>query len=155
TPERSAALQESPTPAVPPKTTRVPERFNPRAVQKDRRATQPARDSTAPQDSAQRAVAVSHVGSPDTLWPEGTPRLVVEAGGPVAMIRKLLFTADGRELVSISDDKTLRVWGVSPDGRQATLARTVRGYIGEGREGILAAATLSPPEADGQQRWLA
>ena len=71
------------------------------------------------------------------------------------MIRELLFTADGRELVSISDDKTIRVWVVAPDGRQATLARTIRGYIGEGREGMLAAATLSPPEADGRQRWLA
>ena len=47
--------------------------------------------------------------------------MVVEAGGHVAMIRELLFTADGRELVSISDDKTIRVWAVSPDGRQATL----------------------------------
>jgi WD40 repeat protein len=81
--------------------------------------------------------------------------MVVETGGHVAMIRELLFTADGRELVSISDDKTIRVWAVTPDGRQATLARTIRGYIGEGREGTLAAATLSPPEADGRQRWLA
>jgi WD40 repeat protein len=81
--------------------------------------------------------------------------MVIETGGHVAMIRELLFTADGRELVSISDNKTIRVWAVSPDGRQATLARTIRGYIGEGREGTLAAATLSPPEADGRQRWLA
>jgi len=154
-PERSMALHESPPPAVPPKTARAPERFNPRAVQKERRATQPARDSIASQDSAQRAVAVSRAGSPDALWPEGTPRMVVEAGGHVAMIRKLLFTADGRELVSVSDDKTIRVWAVSPAGRQATLARTIRGYMGEGREGMLAAAALSPPEADGQQRWLA
>jgi len=71
------------------------------------------------------------------------------------MIRELLFTVDGRELVSISDDKTIRVWAVSPNGRQATLVRTIRGYIGEGREGTLAAAALSPPEADGRQRWLA
>jgi WD40 repeat protein len=81
--------------------------------------------------------------------------MVIETGGHVAMIRELLFTADGRELVSISDDKTVRIWAVSPDGRQATLARTIRGYIGEGREGTLAAATLSPPEADGRHRWLA
>jgi WD40 repeat protein/type II secretory pathway predicted ATPase ExeA len=155
TPERSAALQESPLPAVPPHTMRDPDRFNPRAVQKERRAAQPARDTVAPQDSMQRAAPVSPVGDPGTFWPEGTPRLVVETGGHVAMIRELLFTADGRELVSISDDKTIRVWAVSPDGRQASLARTIRGYIGAGREGALAAATLSPPEADGRQRWLA
>lgn len=86
---------------------------------------------------------------------EGTPRLVIEAGGHQAIVRKLLFTADGRELVSVSDDKTIRVWTVSPDGRQATLARTLRGQIDEGRGGMLAAAALSPPEPSGQQRWLA
>src|SRR5262249_22814655 len=88
-PGRSAALQENPPPAVPPQAMRNPERFKPRTVQRDRRATQPVRDRAAPHDSTQRAVAVSHVGSSDTLWPEGIPRLVVEAGGHVAMIREL------------------------------------------------------------------
>src|SRR5262245_15227407 len=86
---------------------------------------------------------------------DATPRLVIEAGGHQAIIRKLLFTADGRELVSVSDDKTIRVWSVSPDGRQAALARTMRGQMDDGRGGMLAAAALSPPEATGQQRWLA
>src|SRR4029453_7650561 len=54
--------------------------------------------------------------------PADDPRLVIEAGGHQAIIRKLLFTADGRELLSVSDDKTIRVWSVSPDGRQAALA---------------------------------
>jgi WD40 repeat protein len=57
---------------------------------------------------------------------DATPQLVLEAGGHQAIIRKLLFTADGRELVSVSDDKTIRVWCVSPDGRHATLVRTIR-----------------------------
>src|SRR5215468_5890733 len=71
-----------------------------------------------------------------------TPQLVLEAGGHQAIIRKLLFTADGRELVSVSDDKTIRVWCVSADGRQATLARTLRGQIEAGRPGMLATAAL-------------
>src|SRR5438093_11197359 len=50
---------------------------------------------------------------------EPPPRLVIEAGGHTAIIRDLIFTADGRELISASDDKTARVWSVSPDGRQA------------------------------------
>jgi WD40 repeat protein len=86
---------------------------------------------------------------------DATPQLVLEAGGHQAIIRTLLFTADGRELVSVSDDKTIRVWDVSSDGRQATLARTLRGQIEEGRTGMLAAAALSPPDATGQQHWLA
>ena len=82
-------------------------------------------------------------------------QLVLEAGGHQAIIRTLLFTANGRELVSVSDDKTIRVWSVSPDGRRATLARTMRGQSEPGRGGMLATAALSPPEATGQQRWLA
>jgi WD40 repeat protein len=86
---------------------------------------------------------------------DATPRLVIEAGGHQAIIRQLLFTADGRELVSVSDDKTIRGWVVSSDGRRATLARTIRGQIEDGRGGMLAAAALSPPDVTGQQRWLA
>jgi WD40 repeat protein len=87
--------------------------------------------------------------------PENAPRLVLEAGGHLAVIRALLFTHDGRELVSVSDDKTIRVWSVSPDGRQAGLARTIRGQIEDGRAGQIAAAALSPPDAGGRQHWLA
>jgi WD40 repeat protein len=86
---------------------------------------------------------------------DAAPRLVIEAGGHQAIIRKLLFTADGRELVSVSDDKTIRVWSVSPDGQRAALARTMRGQMDDGRGGMLAAAALSPADAAGQQRWLA
>src|SRR5262249_6319410 len=95
-PERSAALQESPPPAAPPRSMRPPDRFNSHAVQKERRAVQPVRDRAAPPDNLQRAAQASPVGEPGTLWPEGTPRMVVETGGHAAMIRELLFTADGR-----------------------------------------------------------
>jgi WD40 repeat protein len=86
---------------------------------------------------------------------ESTPQLVLEAGGHQALIRTLLFTANGQELVSVSDDKTIRVWSVSLDGRRATLARTLRGQMEDGRPGMLATAAISPPDATGQQRWLA
>ena len=59
--------------------------------------------------------------------PDIAPRLVLEAGGHTAVINGLIFTDDGRELVSISDDKTIRVWSVSPDGRKAGWTRTIRG----------------------------
>jgi hypothetical protein len=79
--------------------------------------------------------------------PEIAPRLVIEAGGHTAVINGLIFTADGRELVSISDDKTIRVWSVSTDGRKAGLARTIRGQVEDGRAGEVFAAALSPPGA--------
>lgn len=83
------------------------------------------------------------------------PSLVIEAGGHKAIIRELIFTPNGRELVSVSDDKTIRVWSVSADGRQAALSRTLRGQIEAGRAGMMASAALSPPDADGQPQWLA
>ena len=83
------------------------------------------------------------------------PRLVLEAGGHKAIIRELIFTPNGRELVSVSDDKTIRIWSVSDDGRQAALARTLRGQIEAGRAGMMAAAALSPAGPDGQPQWLA
>ena len=86
---------------------------------------------------------------------EDSPRLVIEAGGHQALITELLFTADGRELISLSHDKTIRVWQVSPDGRRASLVRTMRGQIGDGPDGVLLAAALSPPDDTGQQQWLA
>ncbi len=84
-----------------------------------------------------------------------SPRLVIEANGHRGIIRQLLFTADGRELISVSDDKTIRIWSVSPDGHRAALSRTIRGQIGDGRAGMLAAAALSPPNTQGHQTWLA
>ncbi len=80
--------------------------------------------------------------SPAFQASDNSPRLVLEAGGHSAFINELLFTADGRELVSVSDDKTMRVWSVSPDGRQAALVRTIRGQIEDGRAGQLVAAAL-------------
>ena len=87
--------------------------------------------------------------------PDTSPRLVLEAGGHQAVIRKLIFTADGRELISVSDDKSIRVWSVSNDGSKAELSRTIRGQIGDGRAGQIFTAALSPPDEKGHQQWLA
>ncbi len=92
---------------------------------------------------------------PTVMAAPSVPRLVLEAGGHKAMIRELIFTPDGRELVSVSDDKTIRIWSVFADGRQAVLARTWRGQIEAGRAGMMAAAALSPAHADGPPQWLA
>ncbi|MDJ0783593.1 MAG: caspase family protein [Desulfosarcinaceae bacterium] len=83
------------------------------------------------------------------------PQLVLEAGGHQAIVRSLLCTADGSELISVGDDKSIRIWSVSTDGRKAHLKRTIRGQIEAGRAGQLAAAALSPPDSGGRQRWLA
>jgi len=62
------------------------------------------------------------------------------------MIKDVVFTPDGRSLVSASDDKQIRVWDIET-GRTE---RTLRGQIGAGSEGKIFAMALSK---DG--RWLA
>nr|VFJ62338.1 MAG: WD40 repeat [Candidatus Kentron sp. FW] len=77
---------------------------------------------------------------------ESTPQLVIDTGGHKAMIRDVIFTPDGRQLISVSNDKTIRIW----DTGSGELVRTLRGQTGAGHEGKLYAGALSP---DG--RWLA
>src|SRR5262249_46320398 len=123
-PEQPAALHENSTPAAPAKTASVSAPVHTGQDQAGIRGTKPAqalgrlpaqkRGTT--QDSAPRVGPAVPTPSPGVRLLEGTPQLVVEAEGHTAMIRKLLFTADGHELVSVSDDKTIRVWAVSPDG---------------------------------------
>jgi len=74
------------------------------------------------------------------------PILQLDTGGHKALIRDVIFTKDGRYLVSASDDKTIRVWNV----RTGRIHRIIRGQIGEGSEGKIFAAALSP-----DNEWLA
>src|SRR5262249_48159796 len=42
--------------------------------------------------------------------PVGKPVLVLDAGGHTAKVQQVLFTADGRQVISASQDKTIRIW---------------------------------------------
>jgi WD40 repeat protein len=67
------------------------------------------------------------------------PRLVIDTGGHQALIKKIMFTSDGRYLVSVGDDKVVRVWDV----QTGATVRTMRGQIGDGAAGKIYAAALS------------
>ena len=113
------------------------------------------------------------ISDPGPVEPTQSHRITREAPGPVErskrrahhlflntdghtdIIRELIFTADGRELISVSNDKTVRIWEISQDGREHRPARVIRGEIGDGRAGEIYAAALSPPDDAGRQRWLA
>jgi WD40 repeat protein len=68
------------------------------------------------------------------------PFLALDAGGHTARVWKVLFTPDGKQVVTVSDDKTVRLWDVS----SGQTVRVLRPPIGPGKEGKLYAAALSP-----------
>jgi WD40 repeat protein len=67
------------------------------------------------------------------------PHLVPNTGGHTSIVSRLLFTPDGKQVISVSQDKTIRVWDVARGG-----SRVLRPPIGKGHEGQLYAAALSP-----------
>jgi WD40 repeat protein len=82
------------------------------------------------------------------VWAVETPILEIDTGGHKALIKDIMFTADGHYLVSASDDKTVRVWDVSTALNTGVATgetvRVLRGEIGAGQEGMIYAAALSP-----------
>jgi WD40 repeat protein len=68
------------------------------------------------------------------------PYLVANTGGHTARVNRVLFTPDGKRLVSVSNDKTIRIWDLTT----GATVRVLRPPIGKGAEGALYAAALSP-----------
>jgi WD40 repeat protein len=75
--------------------------------------------------------------------PADMPILVLDAGGHTALVKKVLFTPDDKEVITVSHDKTIRFW----DATTGEALRTLRPPVGPGNEGRLYSAALS---ADGQ-----
>jgi WD40 repeat protein len=71
---------------------------------------------------------------------------MLDTGGHTLPIVGISFTPDGRQLVSASEDKTIRVWDLAT----GKTVRTIRGESAPGIQGRIYAMALSP---DG--KWLA
>jgi WD40 repeat protein len=68
------------------------------------------------------------------------PRIVINPHGHSGKIHNLLFTADATRLISISEDKTIRIWNAAT----GAMERKFETQIGDGFEGMLYASALSP-----------
>ncbi|HVK18983.1 MAG TPA: hypothetical protein VM533_18780 [Fimbriiglobus sp.] len=77
-----------------------------------------------------------------------TPGLVLETGARTAACDVLTFTADGKQLLAAGDDKVVRTWSVSADGRlgPSTLP-TLRWPIFREARGNIYTAALNPDQS--------
>jgi WD40 repeat protein len=68
------------------------------------------------------------------------PRIVINPQGHAGKVHNLVFTPDGNRLISVSEDKTIRVWNAQT-GEQI---KKFESQIGDGPEGMFYASALSP-----------
>ena len=68
------------------------------------------------------------------------PRIVINPQGHTGKIHSLIFTPDASQLISISEDKTIRIW----NARTGAMEKKFETQIGDGYEGMLYASALSP-----------
>ena len=78
-----------------------------------------------------------------TELPAVSPTLVLDAGGHTAAVNRVVWTRDGDSLISVSNDKTIRLWDVA----NGESVRVLRLPIGPGPSGMLNAAAISPDGA--------
>ena len=83
---------------------------------------------------------IALVHAPGNGLAQEDPILVIDPDGHSAIIKDIMFTPNGRILVSVSDDKTICLW----DADSGQRLKTIRGQIGDGYEGELFAGALSP-----------
>src|SRR5262249_30550868 len=66
--------------------------------------------------------------------------LMLDSGGHMATINQIIFTPDGKYLISGGEDKVIRIWDLAA---RNTLG-TIRGPIGNGFPGMINDLALSP-----------
>ncbi len=68
------------------------------------------------------------------------PQIVIDSKGHSARISNLHYTSDGTQIVSISEDKTIKVWDVET----GKMVRKFESQIGNGFEGMFYSSAISP-----------
>ncbi|MGI9475403.1 MAG: caspase family protein [Hyphomicrobiaceae bacterium] len=80
------------------------------------------------------------VAAGSSSWAQTAPKLILDPGGHMSSIRNIIFTPDGKSIVSAADDKVIRVWDI----KRGVSVRTLRGQIGSGNRGKIYALALNP-----------
>ena len=75
-----------------------------------------------------------------TIAQSSAPRVVINSMGHSAKVQNLNFTPDGQKIISVSEDKTVRVWNTNT----GEMLRKFESEIGDGFNGMLYASSLSP-----------
>lgn len=70
----------------------------------------------------------------------GVPRIVINSGGHSGKIFNVLYSPDGKQIISVSEDKTIRIW----DSRTGEMIKKFEAQIGKGPEGMFYASAISP-----------
>lgn len=68
------------------------------------------------------------------------PRIVINPQGHAGKVHSLIFTPDASSLISISEDKTIRLWNV----HTGEMIKKYESQIGDGYEGMFYSSALSP-----------
>lgn len=71
------------------------------------------------------------------------PSLVIDSGGSTRFVKNVIFTRDGKQLVSVGDDKVVRVWDVFT----GKTVRTIRSQASACNDCIVSTIALSPDNA--------
>src|SRR6187402_2577736 len=69
-----------------------------------------------------------------------SPRIVINPQGHAGKVHNLIFTPDGDRLISISEDKTIRIWSA----QTGIQVKKFESQVGDGPEGMFYASALSP-----------
>ncbi len=68
------------------------------------------------------------------------PLIKINPKGHSGKVHNLIFTPDGQRLISVSEDKTIRLWNAAT----GEMVKKFESEVGDGYEGMLYASALSP-----------
>lgn len=84
--------------------------------------------------------AILIVGIVETTAQTGVPRIVINTQGHSGKIYNIIFSPDGDKIISVSEDKTIRIW----NSQTAELINKFESQIGNGPEGMFYSSAISP-----------